>query len=264
MPSLPFGLVARPRDAALLLFVCLLAAGGAGPSANAQDVRIGLRVGPTFGFLNDSAVPFSSRDAATNANPRLDIHVGGHASVPVTEHFALQPELLYVQKGGHFSQPRSQIYLVERYRVSYLQAALLGRRDISIPTPLSLHLVAGLSVDAALGGTLQRDLRTATVNLGEHVGLLDTDQLRRWDLGALVGLSLGYPVDTGRLALEVRYTPGFRTVFSSADRSEDSLPDAISAATFKELFPLPNTRSSLRHDVIIASITYSVPLASLF
>jgi hypothetical protein len=244
----------RYTIAACLLFVVATAV----PRANAQDVQVGVRAGPTFGFLNDSSVPFTGNTATINANPRLDFHAGAYAIVPVTEHLALQPELFYVQKGGHFSRPRSESYAVERYRLSYVEGALLGRYDVSIPGPLSLHAVAGLSVDVALGGALRRNLRASEIDFKEHVALMETGQLRRWGVGALVGVGLGYPVGAAsRLTLDVRYNPGFRSVFRTQERLAGAQPDRI-----KEVFPL--TSSLFRHDVVTASLSYTLPLASLF
>ena len=239
-----------------LLAACLFLVMVTVPRAEAQEIQIGVRFGPTFGFLNDNAVPFTSEDGDINSNPRLDLHAGAHAIVPVTDHLALQPELLYVQKGAHFSRPRAESYAVERYRLAYLQGALLARHDFSTPTPLSLHAVAGLTADVALYGSLQRTLRTAEIDLRERVALMETEQFRQWDVGALVGVGLGYPIGpTSRLALELRYNPGFRTVLSSSARSASTAPDP---------FPLPSPSSTLRHDVITASLTYTLPLASLF
>ncbi len=239
-----------------LVAACFLLAVGTMCPANAQGVQIGVRIGPTFGFLNDSAVPFASRDPEINANPRLDLHVGAYVIVPVSDHFALQPELLYVQKGGHFSRPRSQSYAVERYRLSYVQGELLGRRDVPIPSPLSLHAVAGLSVDAALEGILRRNFRSTETDFAERVALLNTGQMRRWDVGLVVGVGLGYPVGgAGRLALELRYNPGFRNVFFGS-----TPPAARPPGASDELFPLPDTYSALRHDVVTASLTYTMPI----
>lgn len=245
---------AAGRLAATVLLLVLVT----GRSAEAQNVRVGARAGPTFGFLSDNAVPFTGNDAAINANLRLDFHVGAYAIVPVTDYFALQPELLYVQKGGHFSRPRSESYAVERYRLSYAEGALLGRHDFSIPGPLSLHAIAGLSVDVALGGAVRRNVRTTEIDVGERVGLLETGQLRRWDVGALFGVGFGYRIGAAsRASLDIRYNPGFRSVFRRPAHSADAPPDGID-----DLFPL--TSSSLRHDVITASLSYTLPLASLF
>lgn len=221
--------------------------------AQAQDLRIGARAGPTFGFLSDSAVPFQSStlDAATNANVRLAFHVGGHVVLPLTDHWSLQPELLFLRRGGHLSRPTSESSAVERYRLSYTQGAVLARRDISGPGPLSIHLVGGFGADLALDGRLRRNRETGETNFQNQVDLLQTDQLQRWDLGGILGVGVGYPVGTSRrAALEIRYNQGFRSVFERSPA-----PDRP--------FPLTSS-SSLHHDVITISLSYALPPASLF
>ncbi|MFB6099038.1 MAG: porin family protein [Salinibacter sp.] len=242
----------------LILLAGLLVGVGSAPRANAQEARVGLRAGPTFGFLSDSAVPFSGGTRTTNANPRIDLHVGAYVVVPLTDHFALQPELLFLQKGGHFSQPLSERYAVERYRLAYLQGAFLLRRNLVVPGPLSVHLVAGLTVDRALGGVVQRNAQFRGLDFGDRIPLLETGRLQRWGVGGLVGGGVGYPLGTaGRVSLDVRYNPGFRTVFSNGDRSGT---DSISEPG--TVFPLPPP--GLRHDVITASLSFTLPLAALF
>ena len=237
-----------------IVAACLLVVMATEPRAAAQEIRGGVRAGPTFGFLSESATPFTGTNVGINANLRLDLHAGAYAIVPVTEQVSLQPELLYIRKGGHFSRPRSESYAVERYQLSYLQGGLLSRRDISIPGPVSFYTVAGLSINVALSGTLRRNLRAANLDFEEQVALMETAPLRRWDLGVLLGVGFGYPVGTaGRAALELRYNRGLRSVFGDAGRPEDTPPDG-----FEEVFPL--TGSALRHDVITASLSYTVPL----
>lgn len=270
MTDLPFDLV-LPSDTDRLCFLplsasgiglvlaCLVAAMVALPRARAQNVRIGGRIGPTFGFLSDSAVPFSGNDAAVNANPRLDFHAGAYAVVPTTPSFALQPELLYLQKGGHFSRPTAESYSVERYRLSYLQGALLGRRNISIPGPLSLYAVAGLSLDVALSGRTRRNVRTAELNVERQVDLMKNDRLRRWTVGGIIGAGLRYLVGpTGRLTFSIRYNPGLSPVFANPERPTPSSPQTI-----EDLFPLPRSPSALRSDVVTTSLSYTLPLRSL-
>jgi hypothetical protein len=226
--------------------------------AQAQDLRIGLRAGPSFGFLNDSPVPFVSEPGVTAAstNVRLDGHVGLHVVVPVGAPVALQPELLFVQKGGHLSRVGEDLYSAERYRLSYLQGHLLARRTVSIPGPLSLHAVAGPSISVATGGTVRRDLRSRTTAVDQEISLLPEDLMRRWDAGLLLGAGLEYPAGGGRtVALELRYNAGLRTIFTGAERPASALK-----VNLPDPPPLSATPPPLRHDVILASLTLTVPL----
>lgn len=248
-------IAALPRALGLSLLAVLLTV----PEAAGQASQIGFRVGPTFGFLNDTTVPFTSADASTNANPRIDFHAGAYVALPLTDRISLQPELLYLQTGGHFSRPRARSYAVERYRLSYMQAAVLGRRSVSVPGPLSLHALLGVTAEVAVSGRVQQNFRSATTIAANRVDLLRTDQLRRWNVGALIGAGLGYPIGPGRIALELRYTPSFRSVFVHSAHQENALP-----ASADNIFPLPAARSALRHDIITASLTYTLPLRPLF
>jgi hypothetical protein len=244
--------------------VLLASAVWASPTA-AQDVRLGLRLGPTFGFLSDSAVPFSGATPNINANPRIDVHAGAYAILPLTEHVALQPEVLYVRKGGHFSRPLAESYAVERYRLSYLQGALLGRGETTGPGPLSLHAVVGLSLDAALDGRLQRALRTAADVREERIALAERDRLRRWGAGVVVGLGASYPTGSGgRLALTLRYNPGLVSVFEDGASPAKTSPGGAASQSRSRASFFPNGRSPLRHDVVTASLAYTFPVDPLF
>jgi len=226
--------------------------------APAQDLRVGLRVGPSFGFLNDSPVPFVSEPGVTAAstNVRVDGHVGLHAIVPLGAPVSLQPELLFVQKGGHLSRAGEDLYSAERYRLSYVQGHLLARRAVSVPGPLSMHAVAGPTIGMATGGVVRRDFRSRTAAVDQEIALLSGGLMRRWDAGLLLGAGLGYPVGGGStLALELRYSAGVRTIFTETERPASALKVNLADPP-----PLSDTPPPLRHDVIMASLTLTVPL----
>lgn len=234
---------------------CVVLSGSAG--ASAQDVRVGVRAGPAFGFLNDRAVPFVSEPDVTEAgtNVRLGLHAGLHATVPLGGPFSVQPELLFVRKGSHLSRSGTRIYIAEQYRLSYLEAHLLGRRAIGVPGPLSMHAVAGLSGSWLAAASVRRDIQS-DVRIRETIDLLADDLVRRWDVGAVLGMAVGYPVGpTGRVALELRYAPGFASVFTDAQRPSEARLDRVPDPP-----PLTASPPPLRHDVITASLVYSVAL----
>lgn len=227
------------------------------PPVEAQEMRVGVRAGPTFGFLNDRALPFVSEPGVTEAgtNIRLDLHAGGYAVVPLGGRFSLQPELLLVRKGTHLSRSGSGIYIAEQYQLSYVEGRLLARRALHLPGALSAYAVAGLSGGWLAAASVRRDIRS-DVQLREDIDLLRDDLVRRWDLGAVLGVALGYPIGrSSRVSLELRYAPGLRSVFTDAERPPakrlDRVPDPP---------PLSASPPPLRHDVITASLSYSVTL----
>lgn len=205
--------------------------------ARAQDVRGGLRVGPAFGFLNNGATPFVSEPARPGErfNVRIDGHVGVHLVVPLAAGWAVQPELQFVQKGGHRSRAGTDEYVANRYRVSYLQAHALARRDVSLPGPLSVHAVAGLTGAVTTGARLRRTVHTDTETTHARIDLMDAGLVRRWDAGLLGGLGLGVATGPGVAALTLRYNPSVRTA-------------------------LPTAQPPLRHDVMLVAVSYTLPL----
>lgn len=226
--------------------------------AHAQPLRGGVRLGPAFGFLNDSATPFVSTPNKTSArtNVRIDGHLGVHLIVPFNERWALQPEVQFIQKGGHLSRVGSDIYTSEQYRLSYVQLHALGRRAIALPGPLSLSVVGGVTGSVLTGATVRRDRRSESGSVGERINLRTHDLVRRWDVGALIGGGIGYSVGAqGRFALDLRYHPGFRSLFTSNQR-----PASLRGSLGLEPPPLTDTPPTLRHDVILVSVAYTLPL----
>jgi len=225
--------------------------------ANAQSVKVGARTGPTFGFLNDSVPPFfrTGEGTGTNTNMRLDLHGGAYAVVPLGRRFGLQGELLYLRAGGHISRSGRTSYRAEQYQLSYLQGQALGRRAISVPGPLSLHVVAGLTLKRLLAGTVRRDVHTPDQRRRENVDLQAQSLVREWDVGGLVGIGVSYPTGAmGRIALELRYNRGIRSVFTQRGRSPDQ-----KLGVFEDPPPLTRAPPALRHDLLTASIAYTVP-----
>lgn len=250
----PFRRVSLAVVGAVCLALTLLTPTG----SRAQGLHGGLHVGPTFGFLNDSPVPFVSEPGVTEArtNVRLDLHAGAYAVVPLTAVLAVQPELLFVRKGGHLSRVGRELYASEQYRLSYLQVHLLARRSFSVPGPLSLHAVAGPSVAVATGGVVRRDLRTRIAVVDQQIALLAHGLVRRWDAGLLLGVGVGYPVGAGStVGLDLRYNAGVRRIFTEARR-----PGTERIVTLVDPPPLSGSPPPLRHDVIMVSLSLTVPL----
>lgn len=241
-----------------LLVLCVMVALAMGGRAAAQDLRVGVRAGPSFGFLSGSVVPFvrAGGDGETHTNVRVDFHAGGYGIVPLTERVGLQGELLYVRKGAHISRVRVDQYRVERYRLSYLQGQVLGRRSISLPGPLHLHAVAGFTLGRFLGGTARRNVYSELIVFREEIDLQAQELVRAWDFGGLLGMGVGYPLgESGRLTLALRYNPGFRSVFTRAERAEDDKASAL-----REPPPLSRVPPGLRNDLLTASLSYTLSL----
>jgi len=246
------------RTVLLGIIACAVVAAGLADGAAAQTVRVGVRAGPTFGFLNDSATPFvSADDAGAHPNVRLDLHAGAYAIFPLADHYGLQTELLYIRKGGHLSRFENAGQRVERYRLAYGQAQVLARRDISLPGPLRLHVLGGVTGGRLLGGTVRRTVQTEIRVYRETINLTSRRLVRHWDVGALVGIGLGYPVGkAGQISLDLRYNRGFRSVFTDRAR-----PLTEQMTGFEDPPPLTRRPPTLRHDAVTASLSFTTALS---
>lgn len=226
---------------------------------HAQDMHVGVRAGPAFGFFNDSAVPFVSAGENTNANTnvRLDLHVSAFAIFPLPGRFGLRPELTFVQKGAHFSRAGFRFYTSERYRLSYLQGQLLGQYPISLSGPLSVRISGGVTLDRTLSGAVQRNTWNRGDFSTERIRLIRNDLVRRWDVGALVGIGLQYTLSSlRRVTLTVRYNPGFRSVFTNADLAHrDDGEIEFNPPTLSQSPP------ELRHDLLTIGLSCTLPVA---
>lgn len=233
------------------------------PEVTAQDVRVGLRAGPTFGFLNEGTLPFISGGGTPRGTPhaRVDLHGGIFGLVSISDHVGLQSEVLFLRKGGHFSsletvERAGPVYSSEGYQLSYLQTQLLARTDLSSFGPLSVHAVAGVSLDVALSGFLHRDVRTQRAAVDQRISLVDQYLVQRWGMGAVVGVSFGYPLRmTRRIALDVRYNPGFRSVFTGS-----RAPISGVANILDRPLPLMGSPPTVRHDVLTFGVSYTFSL----
>lgn len=93
------------------------------------QVSLGGRAGVTFSTLIGSAYM-----------PKPGLHAGLFGKIPVSERIGIQPELVYVQRGGHtslkdveqFYNPyNQQMYRREKLTLDYLDLSLLIRYNIT-------------------------------------------------------------------------------------------------------------------------------------
>jgi len=140
------------------------------------------------GGLNVASV----RIPDNQVDPMLGVHVGGFVSAPISDRFALQPELLYSQQGYN-----TQKY---DYRFHYLNLPLIFKGTISG----GLHAQVGPQF-----GVLLRANRTEGKTSKDI-----TETVSRFD--SALALGLGY--DLSSLQFSARYTLGLTDTDETADR----------------------------------------------
>lgn len=190
-----------------VLLVLLVAALVLTTEAQAQlRPEVGLRAGGVFAQLRGENDVFG--DKATDQKPGLT--AGLYAEVPVASGLSIQPELLYVQKGGKTEEAISGSGDFEsRFTLHYLELPVL----LKYTMPLQNRWRPSLSVGPYAAYGIGRD---ASFELGgdDVDGAMDADDLfADWDYGLSFGADVGYRLAKRSATIGVRYDFGLADVF---------------------------------------------------
>ncbi len=99
-------------------------------AANAQsEFRIGFKGGVNFASVGG--------DFTDDYDGRISFHIGGLVEIPITEKFAVQPELLYSSQG----------YKYEESDIDYSYEAKTKMDYINVPIMAKYHIIDGLSAE---------------------------------------------------------------------------------------------------------------------
>ncbi len=180
----------------------------------AAQTQFGLRAGlNTVNFVNSEIFDFDAR---------LRFVGGAFARLPVSAAFAVQPEVLYSQKGARISGAGGQPDI--DYSIDYLEVPVLAR----VALPLSRLLDVGVVLGPAVGIPLRDDIEIENVEVMESLNT-------RTD----VGLKLGADVGAGPFAVDLRYTFGLINPLAEPDppaMQGFDVRNGAFAATFAYLF----------------------------
>jgi hypothetical protein len=176
-----------------------------GAKAQAQTVHFGLKFGIGLSRFVGADVPDNSLIGTFR---KFGINAGGLAEIGLTDHWSVQPELLYAVKGSKqiFSSPGSDQVLQQQLR--YL--------DVPLLTKFKTHHVF---VEAGPQAGL---LLSAVETYEQGASASDTDNkglFRTADFGYVLGLGVQ---DTNGLLLGVRYNGGFSNVYTQGIRARNS------------------------------------------
>lgn len=177
----------------------------AGARAQAQTVHFGLKFGVGFSRFVGTDVPDNS---LVGTFRKFGINAGGLAEIGLSDHWAVQPELLFTVKGTKqiFSAPGSDQVLQQQLR--YL--------DVPVLLKFKTHHVfveAGPQLGLLLSAveTYERGASSSDTS--------NKDLFRTADPGYVLGLGVQ---DTNGLLLGVRYNGGLANVYTKGVRARNS------------------------------------------
>jgi hypothetical protein len=177
----------------------------AGTSAQAQTIHLGLKFGVGFSRFVGANVPDNSLIGTFR---KFGINAGGLAEIGFSDHWSVQPELLYTVKGTKqiFSAPGSDQVLQQQLR--YLDVPLLVKFKTH-----HVFVEAGPQIGLLLSAveTYERGATSTDTD--------NKDLFRTADPGYVLGLGVQ---DTNGLLLGVRYNGGFPNVYAQGVRARNS------------------------------------------
>lgn len=173
----------------------------------ALGFRFGINVAGVAGDLSDKEA-FSTRTGFV---------AGLFGTIPLRYSLAIQPELLYTQKG--FSTESATLNgtggeaFPADFELTYLEVPLLVKYGLPVSSTAMLHLYAGPTLSFEL---------SERVALDELQGSQEIDQFRSQDVGVALGGEVSLPVSAFDAMLGVRFT---RSVCSALNRDVGSSDD---------------------------------------
>lgn len=196
---------------ALALLICLLVVAG---TVQAQ-LRLGVKGGISFStFVGESEVhvPVIGEEVRIDIDQIRDGFAGGaFITLNLSRWFAIQPELLYVQKGGE----ASAFGVTATWKVDYFEVPILARLNIPLGGA-SLYLFGGPTM--AFNTSSKLEVTAPLLNVSENL-----DIVRGNDWIATFGAGFEVPVSTVVLSFDARYSIGLTDLVDLEENLSDDI-----------------------------------------
>lgn len=192
------------------------------PTSHAQ---VAIKAGVNIASISESAT-IESYESLEN-NSVVGFQGGVAFDLGLSDVFTLQPELLFIQKGGKAIYAiNDDNKIVNRLYYNYVEVPVLAKLKFYGESGSGLYLVGGPFVGLAVSGKV----KTSTTILGETNTQEDdfefdnsegSDRQRRTDWGVSFGAGLKF----GQVFLDARYNLGINNILDEdADNQNDDRP----------------------------------------
>lgn len=161
-------------------------------TAQSQEIRFGAK-----GGVNIASLGGDSYSGVGSLGSRTSFHIGGLAEIPLSEKFALQPEILYSSEGSNWGWGLSGDTQLDYIR---------------IPVLAKYYIIEGLSAEA---GPSFGVLVSAKMDGKDKLGNFDVKDLyKNFDASFAIGAT--YRLDMG-VFFSLRYNKGLLNIRSDSD-----------------------------------------------
>lgn len=156
--------------------------------------RFGIKGGVNFSNLY-------TKDGDEKSDMIVGYNAGLFAKLPVSRHFAIQPELYFTTKGAKINYSLLGVSGSNEYTLNYLELPILAVVNITD----NLNIQVGPYVSYLLGG---KNVNDASFNILDYHKNIDNEDFNKLD----AGLALGVGIDIGRVGIGARYNYGLTKV----------------------------------------------------
>lgn len=187
--------------------------------------QLGVKGGVNLASLlqEDSGQEFENLEDKTV----LGVQFGAFYELALTEKVALQPEFLYIQKGGKSTFDISLLaqQIENRLFYNYVEVPVLVKYAFNALDDNGLYVIGGPFAGLAVSGKTETEItNTLTEDSSKTTSKYtfdDQDRQKRLDYGVSVGLGM----QLGRLILDARYNLGINNLLDNdANNNNDNKP----------------------------------------
>ncbi len=205
-----------------LIFVVIVFFMTSHGAAAAGDLSVGAKVGFNYSGITETPdywEPYKEAKAG---------FTGGMVLLyEFNDQLAIQPELLYTQKGVKSNLYEGIILVDVAATFTYVELPILLRYQVPLKGKFKPFVFAGPSISYSLSSELEfsASILSATVDIGSitHVS----------DFGLVAGGGFGYEVGSGLLTLDARVYYGFTNVLLTGDFEINGSTHTIEEDDFK-------------------------------
>ena len=162
-------------------------------SSDSSTLKFGVKGGANFSNLYT--------DNVEDNNVLTGFNVGLFAKLPITESFAIQPELLYTTKGAKLKYNNAFVNGTSTFRLNYIEVPVL--LVVNLTENFNIH--AGPYFAYLVDGKATNDAQGTLFDIENN---LKNEDFNKFD----TGLSVGVGFDADNLGFGVRYNYGLQKV----------------------------------------------------
>jgi hypothetical protein len=187
---------------------------------------VGPKLGINFSTVGGDDIEKEDKDMLKSL---VTYQFGLSAEFSINENFAIQPELLYYQKGFALDDSKSEEVTEAKQILNYLELPVLAKAIIPVGNGPEFFITAGPSVGYGINGKVKYN--------GEEEDIdFDEDNIRRFDFSVSFGAGAQFPVSTGKVFIDARYLLGLSPLSDYEDPADVKNRGYAIAAGF--LFPI--------------------------